>query len=701
MASKTAAKNPTGTTNPLLQALRGTDVQFAVGIVAIIFMMVIPLPPFLLDILLSLSVTSSIMILLIAIYVREPLDFSTFPTLLLLTTLFRLSLNVATTKNILLFGATSNVSDVVKAFGDFVVGGNYFVGFVIFIILVVINFIVITKGAGRVAEVGARFTLDAMPGKQMAIDAELSQNIIDRDEARRRRSKIENEADFYGAMDGASKFVRGDAIAGIIITGVNIIVGLILGVVQHKMSFADAAQRFTLLTVGDGLISQIPALIISTAAGIIVTRAGGKSDLSEELSDQILNYPKAMYVCCGLLVILALVPGMPFLPFAILSVVFFFMGRFSTREVERRELEAQTLAVEKAKPQAKEDSIENLLHLDILSLEVGVELVPLVDTQQDGEVLERIVSARKQFAQDIGIIVPMVMIRDNISLRPDEYQIMLKGNAIGRGKLQVRRHLAMDPGDVMEPLDGIKCKEPAYGLDAIWILPSQKDEATFRGYTVVNAATVIVTHLTKVIQDHAHELIGRQEVHRLVEGLKTDYEKVVDEVIAPDRLTLGDVVKVLQNLLSEAVSIRDLSSIFETLADHCKNLRHPDALTRHVRKGLGRNIVRKYATQENLLTVVTLDRAIEDVIVSAIVQNPDDSTSLNIDPEFAQRLLNNIADSMRHFEKTGTQPILLCGSRVRWDLRRLISRFIPGLTVLAFDEIPTDIQTQPLATVSL
>jgi flagellar biosynthesis protein FlhA len=701
MATKTASRGATTGSGPLLQALRSTDVQFAIGVVAIIFMMVIPLPPFILDIFLSLSVTSSIMILLIAIYVKEPLDFSTFPTLLLLTTLFRLALNVATTKNILLFGATSEVSHIVKAFGDFVVGGNYFVGFVVFVILVVINFIVITKGAGRVAEVGARFTLDAMPGKQMAIDAELSQNIIDRDEARRRRSKIENEPDFYGAMDGASKFVRGDAIAGIIITGVNIIVGLILGVVQYKLTFSDAAQRFTLLTVGDGLVSQIPALIISTAAGIIVTRAGGNSGLSEELTDQLMNYPKAMFVCSGLLSILALVPGMPFLPFSTLAVGFFFLGRFSTREAARKSAEAATLAEEKAKPQGKEDVIENLLHIDTLSLEVGVELVPLVDTQQDGEVLERIVSARKQFAQDIGIIVPMVMIRDNISLRPDEYQIMLKGNVIGRGKLQVRRHLAMDPGDVMEPLEGIKCKEPAYGLDAIWILPSQKDEATFRGYTVVNAATVIVTHLTKMIQDHAHELIGRQETHRLVEGLKVDHEKVVDEVLAPDRLTLGEVVKVLQNLLAEGVSIRDLSTIFETLADHCKTLRHPDALTRHVRKALGRNIVKKYAGQDNQLTVVTLDRAVEDVVVSAIIQNPDDSTSLNIDPEFAQRLLNNIALSMRHFEKTGTQPILLCGSRVRWDLRLLISRFIPGLTVLAFDEIPSEVTTQTLGTVSL
>lgn len=687
--------------NQFLELIRSTDVQFAVGVVAVIFMMVLPLPPFILDMLLSLSITLSLMILLIAIYIKEPLEFSTFPTVLLLTTLFRLALNVATTKNILLHGASGEVSDVVRAFGEFVVGGNYFVGFVIFLILVVINFIVITKGAGRVAEVGARFTLDAMPGKQMAIDAELNAGLIDRDEARRRRSKVEHEADFYGAMDGASKFVRGDAIAGIIITAINIIVGLIIGVVQYKMAFGDAAARFTLYSVGDGLVTQIPALIVSTAAGIVVTRAGGSNDLSTDLSSQILVHPKAMYVCCGLLAILALIPGMPLIPFGVLAIGFFFLGRYATREVARREVAAATAVAEKDKPQERGDTVEALLHLDTLALEVGVELVPLVDTQQDGEVLERIISARKQFAQDIGIIVPIVMIRDNIQLRPDEYQIMLKGNVIGKGKLHARRFLAMDPGDVLEPIDGLKTKEPAYGLDAIWILPGQRDEATFRGYTVVNSATVIVTHLTKLIQDHAYELLGRQEVHGLVEGLKQDHEKVVEEVIATDRLNLGDVVKVLQNLLAEGVSVRDLLTIFETLADHCKSVRHPDALTRYVRKALGRGIIKKYSTPDNILTVASLDRAVEDLLVAGLVHLEDGSTSLNIEPEIAQRLLNNVAETMKHFEGPGTQPILLCGSRVRWDLRKLISRFIPGLVVLAFDEIPADIQSQTIGTVTL
>ena len=398
---------------------------------------------------------------------------------------------------------------------------------------------------------------------------------------------------------------------------------------------------------------------------------------------------------------MALLPGMPLIPFSLLAVGAFYGGRYASRETKRREAVAVSEAKAKDQPAEVADTVESLLHLDCLALEVGVDLVPLVDTQQDGEVLERIVSARKQFAQDLGIIVPVVMIRDNIQLRPDEYQILLKGNVIGTGKLQARRHMAMDPGDVMEPIDGIKGKEPAYGLDAIWILPGQRDEATFRGYTVVNSATVVVTHLTKLIGEHADELIGRQEVHNLVEGLKVDNAKVVEEVIAADRLNLGDVVKVLQNLLAEGVSIRDLLSIFETLADHCRGIRNPDALTRYVRRALGRAIISKYLTPEKTLVVTSLDRAVEDLLVSGLSQEEDGSTSLNIDPEMAQRLLNNIAASMQHFEATGTVPVLLCGARIRWDLRKLVARFIPGLTVLAFDEVPSEIQTQTVGTIAL
>lgn len=702
MATTAATKAREKPKSAWLSILQSPDIQFALGLVAIIFTMILPLPSWMLDMLLATSVASSLVILMVAVYVREPLEFSTFPTLLLITTLFRLALNVATTRAILLHAHTGHVSSVITAFGDFVIGGNYFVGFVLFSILVVINFIVITKGAGRVAEVGARFTLDAMPGKQMAIDAELNAGLIDRKEARERRQKVEQSADFYGAMDGASKFVRGDAIAGIIITAINIIVGLILGVMSHGMSFAEAAQLYTLLTVGDGLVSQIPALIISTAAGIVVTRAGAiEEGLSQTMNSQLLNNPRALYMCSGLLGVMAIVPGLPAIPFGLLSVALYFIGRYAGRSLIEKKEAAAVKEQEATQQDNKKDAVESLLHIETLSLEVGVGLIPLVDAQQDGEVLERIVSARKQFAQEMGIVVPMVMVKDNIQLKPGDYQILLKGNAIGKGSLMADYYLAMDPGDIVEALPGIPGKEPAYGLDALWIKPSQREEASFRGYTVVNCATVIVTHLTKLIEEHAAELLGRQEAQNLIDGLREEAPKVVEEVIGGDRLSLGEVVKVLQNLLVERVSIRDLRSIFETLADHCRSIKNPDLLTRYVRKALGRGIMRKYLSPDDRLIVITLDRAVEDLIVAGLQHREDGSTSLQLEPEIAQRILNRIAESLEAFQSTGTQPIILCGSLIRWDIRQLVNRFIPGVVVLAFDEIPAGIQTRSIGIVSL
>jgi flagellar biosynthesis protein FlhA len=687
--------------NVILRYLKSPDVQFAMALVAIIFTMIMPLPMWLLDMLLAASVASSLMILMTSVYVRDTMEFSTFPTVLLVTTLFRLGLNVATTRSILLEAHTGHFSSVISSFGNFVIGGNYFVGFVIFIILVVINFIVITKGAGRVAEVGARFTLDAMPGKQMAIDAELNAGLIDRKEARERRQKIELQADFYGAMDGASKFVRGDAIAGIIITAVNIIVGLILGVGVHDMSFQDAAQLYTLMSVGDGLISQIPALIISTAAGIVVTRTGNNEEgLSAAVNNQLMNYPRAIFVCSALLALMAIVPGLPTVPFGVLAIGTFFLGRYSVQMAfEKKELEEAK--EQEAQKDPRKDSIESLLHIEALALEVGVGLIPLVDSQQDGEVLERIVSSRKQFAQDMGIVVPMVMVKDNIQLKPGDYQILLKGNCIGRGSLMADYFLAMDPGDIVEPIDGIPGREPAYGLEAVWIKPTQKEEASFRGYTVVNCSTVIVTHLTKLIEEHAAELLGRQEAQNLIEGLKEEAPKVVEEVIGSDRLSLGEVVRVLQNLLAERVSVRDLRSIFETLADYCRSIKNPDVLTRYVRKALGRGIIKKYMTPDDKLVVITLDRAIEDLIVAGLQHREDGSTSLQLEPEMAQRILNGIAETLEAFQTTGTQPIILCGSLIRWDIRQLVNRFIPGVVVLAFDEIPAGTQTKSIGIVRL
>lgn len=685
----------------LKNLLSSPDLQFAIGVFGIIFTMIMPLPPIILDTLLSLSVSLSFVVLLVSIYVKEPLQFSTFPTVLLITTLFRLGLNVATTRSILLDANSGEVSQVISAFGDFVVGGNVFVGFVIFTILVLINFIVITKGAGRVAEVGARFTLDAMPGKQMAIDAELNAGLIDKKEARTRRQKIELQADFYGAMDGASKFVRGDAIAGIIITAVNIVVGLVLGVMYYDMTFGTAAEVFVLLTVGDGLVSQLPALIISTAAGIVVTRAGsGENGLSHELSSQIMRYPKAIFICSGLLLIMAILPGMPTIPFLILAVLCVLVARTASKRMESRINSEKALAKQEEEEQSKE-TIESLLHIDTLCLEVGVGLISLVDSAQDGEVLERIISSRKQFAQDFGIVVPMVMVKDNIQLKPGEYQILLKGNVIGKGSLMVDYLLAMDPGDIFDPIEGISGKEPAYGLDAIWIKSSQKEEATFRGYTVVNCSTVIVTHLTKLVEEYSNELLGRQEVQNLIDGLKVDFPKVVDEVMGPDKLSLGDVVKVLQNLLVERVSIRDLLTIFETLADHGRSIKNAEVLTRYVRKALGRGIIKKYLTSEEELVAITLDRAVEDLLVSGLQHREDGSSSLQIEPSTAQQILNNIGEKLEAFQNTGTQPIILCGSLIRWEICQLVGRFIPGITVLAFDEIPQGVKTRSLGVVSL
>lgn len=685
--------------NSFFNAVKSPDIQFALALICIIFMMFIPLPPFLLDLLLSVSITIGFLVLLVAIYIKEPLEFSTFPTFLLLATLFRLALNVATTRNILLDGSSGEVSQVISNFGNFVVGGNYVVGFVIFLIFVIINFMVITKGAGRVAEVGARFTLDAMPGKQMSIDADLNAGVIDRKEAKLRRTKIEAEADFYGAMDGASKFVRGDAIAGIIITAINILVGLGVGVMQHGMSFGSAAQIYTLLTVGDGLVSQIPSIIISVAAGIVVTRASGTNRLSNQLSSQLIRHPRAHFVCSFLLFTMSAMPGFSGVTFFLLGLLFLYIGNVANQKNEEERV-AKLELENRSTEETKSDSIENLLQIDVLALEVGVGLIPLVDTDQDGEVLERIVSARKQFAQDLGIIVPMVMVRDNIQLKPGEYQVLLKGQPIARGQLLVDHELAMAPDESIELIDGIKTKEPAYGLDAVWIKPNQRDEASFKGYTVVNCATVVVTHLTKVIQDYSYLLLGRQETQSLVDRVKEKSPKVVEEVLGTEGLSLGSVSKILQNLLMEGVGIRDLLSIFESLADHCREIKHPDVLTRYARKAIGRSIVRKYMVEDELY-VISMDRAIEDLLSSSLILGENGTSTLNIDPKIVQQLLSALADKMAVFETIGSIPVLLCGAQIRWDIKKLIDRFVPGLIVIAFDEVPHDIKIKNLAIVKL
>ena len=677
---------------------RSPDIVMAGIIIGTILMMIFPLPSFFIDFLLAISISIALIILMVSIYITKPLEFGVFPTLLLISTLFRLSLNVATTRNILLQGAEGDVANLVVAFGKVVVGGNFVVGFVIFVILMVINFIVITKGAGRVAEVAARFTLDAMPGKQMAIDAELNAGHINADEAKRRRKAVEKEADFYGAMDGASKFVRGDAIAGIIITIVNIIVGFAIGVLMHGLSPSDSASKFTLFAVGDGLISAIPALMISTAAGIIVTRATSEGNLGSEVLNQIRIHPKAFYIAAGLIFFLAIIPGFPKIPFFILSSLLVFLGRMSSQWISNRKQVDESLkdADERKKDEKENNSLDNLMKIDMLAIEVGHGLVPLIDPAQDGEIVDRIQGIRKQFAQEMGIIIPQVQLRDNLQLEPGGFQILLKGNKIASGNLMVDYFLAMDPGGVELPIAGEITKDPVYGLPAIWVHKRDKDEAVFRGYTVVNCSTVIATNITKVLKEHAAELITRQDMQYLIDKLKESNPKVVDEVMQSDRLSLGEVVKIMQNLLREDVSVRDILSLFECIADHCRIIKNPDVLSEMCRKSLGRDIIQKYMNEKDEIVVVTFDRLIEDILSGGLVTTENGTSYLNLDAKNAQDILQKLLRGIQIFDKEGTQPILLISARMRQAFQKLVSRYIPQLVVLSFDEIPHDVNIKNL-----
>ncbi|MBL7716712.1 MAG: flagellar biosynthesis protein FlhA [Bdellovibrionales bacterium] len=677
------------------------DAAVALGIVGILAVMVIPMPPILLDIMLSLGIAGSLVLLLTAVYANRALDFSIFPSLLLVTTLFRLSLNVATTRVILLRGAdegTSAAGNVIRSFGEFVVGGNYAVGIVVFVILVIINFIVITKGAGRVAEVAARFTLDAMPGKQMAIDADLNAGIINEEEARRRRGEISREADFYGAMDGASKFVRGDAIAGILIVVVNIIGGIVIGTLQRGMSVGTAAEVFVLLTIGDGLVTQIPALIISTAAGIIVTRTASGTNFSTEFSKQLLMQPKALYGAGAVMFFMALIPGLPFIPFMLLAGT---LGgtayRIQAREKAAEKAKTQKAEADKLKPST--EKLETLLTVDALELEVGYGLINIVDADQNGDLLERIANIRKQFALDLGIIVPPLRIRDNLELQPGDYQVLLKGVQIGTGSLMVGHLLAMDPGNVSSPIAGIPTKEPAFGLDAIWISDRQKDEATYSGYTVVDLSTVIATHLTELIRASAPELLGRQELQSLLDGIKQTAPKVVEDLI-PNLLPLGTVLKVLKNLLKESVSIRDLRTILEALADAAPHQKDPLILTESARTALSRSITKKLIGGEGSLMLMTLDRNIEETIAAGIIQT-DQGQQLSLDPEFVRTLIAELNQQAIEMANQASQTIILCSPLIRSHLKSLVDRFIPNIVVLSHNEISSNVNVKSLGTVRL
>lgn len=665
---------------------KNTDLMVAFSLVGILAVMIIPLPSIMLDLALTLSLTASLLILLVSIYTKSALDFSVFPSLLLMTTLFRLSLNVASTRLILSEGHSGGdaAGEVISAFGSFVVGDNYLIGLIVFIILVVINFVVITKGSGRVAEVGARFTLDAMPGKQMSIDADLNSGLISEEEARKRRKEIESEADFYGSMDGASKFVRGDAIAGIIITIVNILGGLLVGVLQKDLSLATAAANYTKLTIGDGLVSQIPALIISTAAGIVVTRNSSQKNMGSEMAQQLLVSPRAIFVVAGILAVLGLVPGLPTIPFFMMALVMAAVAWVLQTSEKEEALEQQRREEEIALKPEKEN-IENLLPLEMVVLEVGYGLINIVESDESGDLLERIVSIRKQFALDLGVIVPSVHIRDNLQLDPGEYQVLIKGNKIAGGDLKTDCFMAMDPGGVLSPVDGIPTVEPAFGLDAVWIAKAKKEEAELSGYTVVDLPTVMATHLTEILRVHANELLGRQEVDSLVENFKKNYPKVVEELI-PDILPLGSVVKVLQNLLKEQVSIRDLLTIFETLADDGVKIKDPEILTESVRKALSRSITMKYQTEEGSIPVLTLGAQVEERIANSLLQT-EQGVQLVMDPMEAQNIISNIAQSIESHPEIAGQPILLTSPTARRHLFKLVSRFIPQLIVLSHSEL--------------
>ncbi|MFZ5861426.1 MAG: flagellar biosynthesis protein FlhA [Nitrospirota bacterium] len=679
--------------------LKHGDVALSLGVVGIVMLMILPLPRVLLDLLLALSLSLSLVILFVSMYTLRPVEFSAFPSVLLLITLFRLSLNLASTRLILLHGNEGHdaAGQVIKAFGGFVVGGNYAVGLVVFVILVVINFVVITKGAGRIAEVAARFMLDALPGKQMSIDADLNAGIIDEHEARKRRAAIGQEADFYGAMDGASKFVRGDAIAAILIILVNIVGGLAIGVMQHGMSFFTAAQNYTILTIGEGLVAQIPALMISTAAGIVVTRAASDANLGTDVARQILSHPRAILGAAGISLALGLMPGLPHLSFLALAAGMAAVGYTALKSRRAEEsAQAHVPATAPAKPTSTEP-LDWVAPLDLMELTVGYGLIGLVDETKGGELLKRITAIRKQVALEQGFVVPAIHIRDNLKLRPNEYVLLIKGMEVARGELLPGHCLAMQPGDAAHRIAGIPTKEPCFGLDALWVPEADKERAQAAGYTVVDLASVIATHLTEIIKTHAHELVGRQETQALLERFSKEAPKLVEELV-PALLPLGAVVKVFGNLLRERIPIRDLRSILEALADHAVASKDPEVLTEAVRQALARTITRQYQTRDGALPVIALDPQLDHEIASAIKPSGQGSV-LALDPTVGQKVVTRVRQAVERIMVKGHQPVVLCSPMIRPHVRRLLERAVPSARVISSGEVAPQIRIQAFETV--
>ncbi|MBZ0133185.1 MAG: flagellar biosynthesis protein FlhA [Rhodocyclaceae bacterium] len=656
-------------------------------IIMILSMMVLPLPPVLLDLFFTFNIALAVMVLLVSMYTRKPLDFSIFPTVLLVTTLLRLSLNVASTRVVLLEGHTGPdaAGKVIEAFGQFLVGGNYAVGLVVFVILVLINFVVITKGAGRIAEVSARFTLDAMPGKQMAIDADLNAGLIGEDEARKRRAEIAQEADFFGSMDGASKFVRGDAVAGILILFINIIGGLIVGMLQHDMELARAAQNYVLLTIGDGLVAQIPALIISTAAGLVVSRVATDEDIGQQFVGQVFSNPQVLMLTAVILGILGLIPGMPNFAFLLFAGA---CGGLAWWMIQRKRLPAEEkpeAPLAAAPTESQEASWADVAPVDVLGLEVGYRLIPLVDRGQDGELLKRIRGLRKKFAQEVGFLSAPVHIRDNLELRPNGYRIALKGVEVGTGEAWPGMFLAINPGRVAGPLPGTQTKDPAFGLPAIWIEASLRDQANALGYTVVDASTVVATHLNHVILSHAAELLGRQETQSLLDHIAKDAPKIIEDLV-PKQVPLAVVQRVLQNLLEEGVTLRDMRSIIEVIAEHAPRTQDAADLTAHVRVALGRSIVQQLYPGNAELSVMALDPALERMLLQAVQTAGSDGSG--IEPGLADTLLRQTTAAAQRQEEIGLPAVLIVPGALRWLLSRFLRRAVPQLKVIANAEVP-------------
>ncbi len=689
-------------TSNLGQFFRQGDLWLIVGLFGTVLLLIIPVPPVILDLMLSVSIAMSLLILLIILYLREAADFTGFPTLLLFVTLFRLALNVASTRLILLDGYAGHI---IEAFGNFVVRGNYVVGVVVFLILVLINFVVITKGAGRIAEVAARFTLDAMPGKQMAIDAELSAGVINEAEARSRRTRVEQEADFYGAMDGASKFVRGDAIAAVLITLINVVGGFAIGIVQKGMSVPEALQRFTLLSIGDGLVSQVPALVTSMAAGLLVTRAAARDSLGHELSKQLLFYPRALAILSGMLAVFAVVPGLPMLPFLTLATITGYVAhRLKKRSAPITPSTQSNVKDGQSAPgggapasPAASEKLESLLNVDALQIELGYGLVSMADARKGGNLLERVTGVRRNFAQDMGVVIPPIRLRDNLQLGANEYRFLLKGHPIAQGTLMAGHWLAMNATNSKITLKGTSTVEPVFQLPATWITDVERKKAEVSGYTVVDAPSVLITHLSETVKRNCHEILSRQDVQLLLDNLKQTHPTVVNELI-PAQLNVGQVQRILQNLLAEGISIRNLAGILEKVSDYTSATKNPDELSEQARRALGAQLVKPFQGEKGTVRAITLDPKLEQQIAQGVRQTPTE-IALMLEPRLARHVVDLLTKQIQRLLSEGHPPLVLCAPQIRLAFRRFFEATFADLSVLSYAELPARIEVQSAAMV--